>query len=85
MKIFHLNPPSHCDIPDCARPIPRTAGSIFYDARDPGTGMWGNFCPKCAKLRGLERPGALGIGRGQRYEWSPQDHKFLQTAGGSGK
>ena len=63
--------PKSCDI------CPTEITNVFYDARTTIRGAWACMCPACYAQYGL---GALGPGRGQRYELQ-EDGKFLKTEG----
>lgn len=55
---IYANPPKRCDF--CHRPITKQ----FSDARVPRVGRWGNLCPGCSTLEGVQ----YGTGLGQLYE-----------------
>lgn len=73
-----LSPLNNCDV--CKASFGEPDNAVMYDAALPGIGgAWGNVCEPCFKTLG----GALGIGRGQRYDLLPYgDGKaWIATAG----
>lgn len=62
--------PEKCDL--CAQPVSR----VFVDGATR-FGLWANMCETCHHQSGT----GLGLGRGQRYEFSSLHDAFVKTHG----